>query len=312
MRWAVRLRVWARSIFRRQRVEHELDRELRFHLDELTREHLAQGMSAGDARASALRALGNVASLKEDCRASLGLRLLDDLTQDLRYSARTLRKNAGLTIAAVLTLGLGIGASTGMFTLLDAVIFKPLPVPRAGELLTFYENGPEGKADTAGGSGRFLRFSYPRLKRLEAALGSRGKMAAVPRGSTFTVRLPGSSDSHFVLAQLVSGRYFDTLEIAAARGRVLGESDLQPDQGSLVAVVSDGLWKRMFGGTDAVIGQALAVTGVTVMIVGVAPPGFVGLWTDAEAELWLPLTLQKTLQYANNSSSYAVIDPNRP
>jgi predicted permease len=80
----------------------------------------------------------------------------------------------------------------------------------------------------------------------------------------------------------------------------------------MVAVVSDGLWKRMFGGTDAVIGQAIAVNGVTVTIVGVTPPGFVGLWTDAEAEVWLPLTLQQTLKYANNSSSYARIDPNRP
>jgi predicted permease len=312
MRWAHRLRVWARSLFRRGRVEHELDAELRFHLDQLTLEQMAHGKSADEARAAALRALGNVAYLKEDCRASLGLRLLDDLTQDLRHTARTLRKNAGFTLAAVLSLALGIGANTGMFTLLDAVIFKPLPVPAANELVTFYENGPEGKADTTGGTGRFLRFSYPRFKRLEEALASRGSMAAVTRGSRFTIRLPGSTASHFVLAQLVSGQYFATLNISAARGRLLTEADLRPDQSSLAAVVSDGLWKRMLGGSDAVVGQTIAVNGVTVTIVGVAPPGFFGMWTDAEAELWLPLTLQQALKYANNSSSYARIDESRP
>jgi len=311
-RWTRRLAVRLRAIVTRGRVERDLDAELQFHLDQQIAENIARGMSAADARAAAMRAFGSVAYLKEECRASLGLRLLDELQQDVRYAARGLAKAPAFTAIVVLTLALGIGANTTIFTLLDAVVLKPLPLPAAGELLTFYENGPEGAADLAGGTGRYLRFSYPRFKRLEEALGSSGSLAAVTRGSRFVVRLPGSTQPEFLTAQLVSDRYFSTLGVAAARGRALSGDDARPGADALVAVVSDGLATRLLGGADAAVGRSVAINGVTVTVVGVAPPGFVGLWTDAEAEVWLPLALQQQLHYDNNSSGYAKIDPDRP
>jgi predicted permease len=311
MRWGDRLGAASRSLFRRGRLERQLDAELQFHLEQQVTENIAAGMSAADARAVALRSLGSITYLKEECRNSLGLRLLDETAEDLRHAGRTLIKNPAFTLIAVCTLALGIGANTTIFTLLDAVLLKPLPVPAANELVTFYENGPEGTADAAGGTGRYLRFSYPRFERLEQALGSHGSLAAVTRSSRFAVRLPGATDTQYLQAQLVSARYFATLGVSAARGRVLTADDLRLDQVSPVAVVSDGLWKRMLGGGDAAIGQTLIVNGVTVTVVGVAPSRFFGMWTDSEADLWLPLTLQPALHYQNNTSSYGTIDNDR-
>jgi predicted permease len=308
MRWTHCLVVRWRSLFRRRRLERQLDAELQFHLEQQAAENMAAGMSAADARAAALRSLGSVAYLKEECRYSVGLRLLDETVEDLRYAGRALVKNPGFTLIAVITLALGIGANTAIFTLLDAVLLKPLPVPNADELVTFYENGPEGIADAAGGTGRFLRFSYPRFERLERALGRDGSLAAVTRGSRFVVRLPGAREPQYLRAQLVSARYFATLGVPAARGRVLTPDDVRPDQISPVAVVSDGFWKRFLGGSDLAIGQTIVVNGVSVTVVGVAPPWFFGLWTDSEADVWLPLTLQRALHYQNNSSSYGRVD----
>jgi len=310
MRWTTRLAVRLRSVFRRHRVESEIDAELQFHLEQEIGEHLAAGMSVDEARTAALRSFGSVAYIKDECRSSLGLRLLDETVQDLRYATRALLGKPAFTLVAVATLALGIGATTTIFTLLDAVVLKPLPVPAAGELLTFYENGPDGSADIAGGSGRFLRFSYPRFKRLEAALGDSGSLAAVIRSSRFTARLPGATESTFITGQLVSDRYFATLGVTAARGRVLTADDARDD--APVAVVSDGFWRNWLGGSDAVLGQQIVVNGVSATIVGVTPPGFVGLWTDRDADFWMPATLQPRLRYSNNSSSYGTFDFGKP
>ena len=306
MRWASRILVRLRSIVRRRQVERELDAELQFHLEQDVADRIAAGMRAEDARAEALRSFGSVAHVKDEVRSSLGLRLLDETAQDLRYAFRTLLGKPSFTIVAVATLALGIGATTAIFTLLDAVVLKPLPVPASGELFTFYENGPEGAADITGGSGRFLRFSYPRFKRLDAALGGSGSMAAVIRSSRFTARLPGAAERTFITAQLASARYFATLGVTAARGRVLTADDERRDEA--VAVVSDGFWKQSLGGTDAVLGQQIVVNGVSATIVGITPPGFAGMWTDRDADLWLPVTLQPRLRYANNSSTYGTFD----
>jgi len=312
MRWTHRLAAVLRSLFLRRRVERELDAELRFHLDQQVAENIAAGMSPASARDAALRAFGGVAYTKEECRASLGLRLLDELQQDARHTARALAKAPAFTAIAVLTLALGIGANTTIFTLLDAVVLKPLPVPAADDLLAFHETGPEGTPDVTGGSGRYLRFSVPRFTRLEAALGSAGSLAAVTRSSRFIAQLPGSAQPQFVQAQLVSGRFFSTLRVGAARGRTLTPDDARSDRDSQVAVVSGGLAARLLDGADAAIGRSIAVNGTPLTVVGVMPPEFVGLWTDSEADVWLPLTLQRQLRYDNNSSSYARIDPDRP
>ncbi|HEY2906255.1 MAG TPA: ABC transporter permease [Vicinamibacterales bacterium] len=290
--------------FRPGRAEDELARETAAHLALLEDDFRRRGLSPDDARLAARRTFGGVEQTKDRHRDARSFVWLDDARRDVLYAARTLRKTPGFTAAAVLTLALGIGANVTIFTLLDAVVFKPLPVPAAGELVTLYENGPEGIPDSSGGSGRFLHFSYPRFERLEQALGPLGSMAAVTRSSLFIVRLPGAAAAQFHYVQLASGRYFQTLGVSAARGRLWTADDVRPDRVSPVAVISDGFWKRMMGGSDAAIGQTLIVNGVNVTVVGITPPGFSGMWTDRDADLWLPIALQPALHYQNNSSSY--------
>jgi putative ABC transport system permease protein len=301
-----------RNLVHRDRIERDLDEEVRSLLSLLVDEKIQAGMRPEAARRAAMLELGRVESVKSQVRDARAGASLDIFLQDVRYGVRSLKRTPGFTLAAIITLALGIGANTTIFTLLDAVIFKPLPVPAAHELVTLYENAPQGVPDAAGGTGRYLRFSYPRFQRLEQAIGTHGSLAAVTRRARFISRLPGSNQPVPVEGELVSGRYFDTLGIPAARGRLLVADDVRVDQIEPVAVVSDAFWKRALGATDAAIGQTIVVNGVSVTVVGVTPPRFVGMWTDTEPDLWLPLTLQPALQYQNNSSSYSNADRNQP
>jgi predicted permease len=236
--------------------------------------------------------------------------MIDTLRQDLRYAARSLRRTPGFAVAAIVTLALGIGANAAIFTLLDAAMFKPLNVPAPGDLVTLYERPREGNPDAAGGTGRYLRFSYPRFAQLRAAVGTHGSLAAMTRTSTFVVRFPEHTQAESVRTQLVSDEYFSTLGVRVARGRAIDARDVTAG-GAPVAVIGDRLWKERLGGAD-VVGQTLTVGGILATIVGIAPPGFIGAWSDARADMWLPLTMQQALDYRTNVSTYGEVDVMRP
>jgi len=237
--------------------------------------------------------------------------VIDTLIQDLKYAVRSLRRTPGFAVAAIVTLALGIGANAAIFTLLDAVMFKPLNVRAPQELVALYEQPREGNPDATGGTGRYTRFSYPRFERLQAALGTRGSLAAMTRTTSLVVRFPGEIQSEAIRAQLVSGDYFATLDVSLAHGRPLGAGDVRSTGAAPVAVIGERLWQGRLGGGN-VLGQTLLVSGIPVTIVGIAPPGFIGAWTDARADLWLPLTMQQELQYRNNSSSYGNVTLDQP
>ena len=229
----------------------------------------------------------------------------DAIWRDMRYGWRSLRRTPGFTAAATLSLALGIGANVAIFSLLDAVVFKPLPVPDAEELVAFYETAPKGTADIAGGTGQQLVFSYPRFARLQAALGQHGTLAAMTRSTRFIVRAPEKEHVDVARAQLVSGGYFTTLGTPIVMGRPLTDEDARADRPSPVAVVSDGFAARILGGAERAVGQTLTVNDLPVTVVGVAASWFAGAWTDTAADIWLPLTLQRDLRYQANVSSYA-------
>jgi predicted permease len=296
---------------RARRSDRDLDDEIAGHLAEAVDEYVARGLSAVDARAAAMRDFGGVTQTKDVHRDMRAFTWPENVRQDLRYTGRRLRRDPAFALIAVATLALGIGANTTIFALLDAVVFKPLPVPAPRELVTFHEQGPEGPADATGGTGRFMRFSYPRFERLQEALGADGSIAAVTRSSTFVVRLLNAAQPQFLEGQLVSGGFFATLGVPAARGRALSADDARLDRESAVAVVSDRCWKNLLGATDAAIGRTINVNGVTATVVGVMPPGFFGIWSDAEPDIWLPISLQLALRYRNNTSSYGRIDNDR-
>ena len=217
----------------------------------------------------------------------------------MKFAARSLRRTPGFTAAAVVTLALGIGANATIFTLLDAVLFKPLPVSRPNELVALYENAPDAAPDalpdSAGGTGRYLRFSYPRFLRLQEALGDEGQLAGTTLSTRFVGRLQGSPQASPILTQLVTGLYFSTLGVEMQRGRPITDSDMQRDERAHVAVISDGYWKRALGGTEQALGQTILIRGVALTIVGIARADFVGVRTDGVADLWVPLTLQELI-----------------
>jgi len=236
--------------------------------------------------------------------------------QDVTYAVRSLRRTPGFTAAAIVTLALGMGANATIFTLLDAVLFKPLPVSRPDELFALYENAPDAEPDAlpdaAGGTGRYLRFSYPRFLRLQEALGNDGQLAGTTLSTRFVGRLQGSPQASPMLTQLVTGLYFATLGAEMQRGRPITDSDMQRDERAHVAVISDGYWKRALGGTEQALGQTILIRGVALTVVGIARADFVGVRTDSVADLWVPITLQDSLQYSTNRSDYGSTDPSTP
>jgi predicted permease len=242
--------------------------------------------------------------------------MMDRVIQDVKYAARSLRRTPGFTAAAIVTLALGIGANATIFTLLDAVLFKPLPVSRPNELFALYEHAPDAPADalpdTNGGTGRYLRFSYPRFLRLQEALGNDGQLAGSTLSIRFVGRRQGSPQLVPILTQLVSGGYFSTLGVQMQRGRSITESDMQRDERANVAVISDRYWRRAVGGTEQALGQTIVIKGVALTIVGIAPAEFVGVRTDGVADVWVPLTLQDSLEYNTNRSDYGIVDPRTP
>jgi macrolide transport system ATP-binding/permease protein len=278
MRFWQELSFIVRRLIHRRHAEREMDEEIRAHLEMEVEQNIADGMSPEDARSAARRSFGSVALSKEDSRAMWGLRSLEILSQDLRYGLRMLVKNPGFTLIAVLTLALGIGANTAIFTLLDKVLIRPLPVEQPHQLVTFVED--------AGGSPGI--FSYP----LYAELRDRTDvMSGVAAFEQRTFSLSDGNATERVVGQIVSGNYFATLGVRPALGRFfLPEEDLTPNTHPVI-VISHGLWRRRFGADPAVIGRKLSLNAYRYTVVGVAPSEFTGTTRGTVNDIYAPIMM---------------------
>jgi len=224
------------------------------------------------------------------------------LLQDLRYALRQLRKSPGFAVVAVLTLALGIGANTGIFTLVNAVLLKSLPVPDPEQLFLVRQ------------SGRFAentRFSYPVFQNMRSAMPESASLAAMTWPADFYSSL-GNGQPEMVQGQLVSGNYFQTLETYAALGRLLTPNDDRVVGGSPVAVISYGCWERRFGRDEGVVGRKIVVNGMPFEVVGVAAPGFFGARAGTAPDFWLPLTMQSAVHYAQHYSNREAAELDKP
>ncbi|HVW06853.1 MAG TPA: ABC transporter permease [Vicinamibacterales bacterium] len=296
----------------RRRDDAELSDELRAYLDAAIAAKIAAGMTRADAERAARVELGSAAAIRDRVSDVEWRTRVENVWADVRYAARGLRLSPGFTAAVVLTLALGIGANVGMFTLLDVVLLRPLSLPNVDELVVLYEHGPDGEPDAVGGTGRYLRFSYPRYQRLQHALGTLGSLAAMSATFDASGRFEGTTDDRDVSAQLVSGNYFATLGALPLRGRLLTPQDDRPDVAPAV-VISASLWRRALGAKETVLGQPFVVNGhVTATIVGITPEGFTGGWADQRPEVWLPARLQSDVGFRNESSSYTKVDTAEP
>ena len=223
------------------------------------------------------------------------------LIQDLRYALRQLRKSPGFTFIALATLALGIGANTGIFTLVNAVMLKALPVPNPEQLFLVIENDFEPQN---------TRFSYPFFQQARAVVSQGSQLAAASWPGGFYASFGGQPE--MVTGQLVTGNYFQTLETYAELGRLINDSDDRAAGASPVAVISYGCWERRFGRDPNVIGRKLVVNGMPIQIVGVAAQRFFGTRVGAAPEFWLPTSMQSAVRYQQHYSKNTSDDSEMP
>jgi predicted permease len=266
------------NVFRVGRVDTDLDEEQRFHVESRIDDLVARGMSREAAESLARRRFGSALRAREASRDIKLLPWLDSVLTDVRLGLRMLRKDAVVTSAAALSLALAMGACTAAFTLIEALILRPLPV-REPESLVFLARGHE--FDTAG-------FSYPALERLRAAP-ARLEVFSLSRQSLRQAVLPDAGGEEEKLrTQFVSGNAFAALGVRPAVGRLIETTDdLRPGDHP-VAVISHAFWQRRFGGDPGIIGRAIRVERQSFEVVGVAPAGFTGVEPGMLTDIWVP------------------------
>jgi predicted permease len=253
-----------RALFRRNSIEAELDAELRAHIELQAEKYVQAGMSPEEAARRARLEFGGVEQIKEDVRDSWGVRVINELAQDVRYGLRQLRRNPGFTVVAALTLALGVGVNSGIFTVLNAWLFRPLPV-RAPEQLVVLAFRPKGASRSG--------FSYSDFLDFQKQAGAFSDVLAYGTGAAGLTA--GGEVSEFAYSA-VSGNYFKALGLKPLLGRLLlpGEGD-RPGEGLLV-VLGYSFWQRRLGGDASIVGKQVLVDGKPATVVGVTPKGFQG------------------------------------
>ncbi len=275
--------VWRRmiSLLRSGRLDRDMDDELRFHLERHIEDNIKKGMAAQEARLAALRAFGGVEQVKEQCRDARGIRFVEDLWQDLRYGLRMLRKSPGFTTAAVLSVALGIGANTAIFSVTDALMLRMLPVEKPEELLVLKKVSP------GGGDDPFSYLAFTQFR--DTASAFKGMLAAT---TTQRVQIALGGENETVYRKSVSGNYFALLGVPAAAGRTFGPDEDRLPAGQPVAIISHGYWQRRFGRDPGVIGRTFTFKGTVFTIVGVAAAEFFGETVGEAPDVWTPVTVQ--------------------
>jgi predicted permease len=268
-----------RSLFRRREVEQELDEELRNHLERKTEEYIAKGLSPEEARYAALRAMEGLEQRKEECRDARRVSTIENLFRDLRYGLRMLAKTPSFTAVAILTLALGIGANTAIFTVVNTVLLHPLPYPesdRIVQVMLFSPGWAAGKTANTASVPEFVVWQEQKQVFQEIAAYTYPASA---------VNLTGGDSPEQVKALRVSAGYFQLFGAPIKIGRTFSAQEDQPG-GPRLVVIGNGLWHRRFGGDREIVGKAVLLAGEPHIIIGILGPGFA---SDPSAEIWLPL-----------------------
>ncbi len=278
-----------RAFLRKSTLDGEMSDEMQAHIDLQTEQNIAAGMPPKEALYAAQREFGGIAQMQERCRDERlrGLILLDQFVQDLRYAARSLRRSPGFTTVVVLTLALGIGANTTIFSVVHAVLLQPLPFAAPDELVSVRETRPE-----AGSTGRRVDvpvspatfFDYRR------GISSFAQIAALS-GNDFI--LTGAGEPEQLVGARVTANFFSSLGVVPQLGRDFRPEEEQPGAESVV-LLTDAMWRGRFGGDDSVIGRAITLDGRPYTIIGVLPPSLESTalgFAQVPPQIWVPLML---------------------
>jgi predicted permease len=255
---------WWRRIWHKASLDEQLAKELRFHIEEHTADLIRAGHDPEQARRLARLELGGNEQIKEAVHDTRGTRWLEDLYRDARYALRALRQEPGFAAAALLTLAVGIGGTTLMFTVVNGVLLTPLPYPEPEKLLTLQE-----QTEQASPYGNLWAFAYPNF--LDVQRESRTLATAAWRVRFGTVSGPGAAE--YAQGREVSSSFFSVLGVTAHSGRVFLDDEDRAGA-SPVAVIGYGLWQRQFGGDPSALGQPIVFDGRSYTVVGITPPDF--------------------------------------
>lgn len=304
------LRFRLRSLFRRRAVEAELDQELHFHFENQVEKYKRAGATEEEATRQARLAFGGHDQIKEDCREARGTTLLESFLQDVRYSLRVLARNPGFSIVAALTLALGIGATTAIFSLVDTILLKPLPYPNAGRVAMLWRSNP---LPSISGTGDLPWESQD--ARLLIQKSTVFQNLGAFRKDSFS--LTGLTDPELLEGARVSAGFFPALGVSPLLGRTFTAQDDQPGHDH-VAILGYGLWKSRFAGRPEVVDSKITLNGYPYTVVGIMPASFMfpraeGMPTildlPQETQLWVPLALAPG---PRGSAELAVIAELRP
>lgn len=286
------MKLWAKTkaLFKRKQLDRDLEDELDFHLAMREERNRERGVEGEDARYAARRQFGNVMRIKEACREAWSFVSVETTWRDLRYGARALAKNPGFTAVAVLATALGIGVNTGIFSVLNGVALKLLPVPR-GEQIVSVDQLFHGKftRNLHGESGLSSYSEYKNYRANNHVFS--GLLAYAP----FLEATLGGENPTGLMGAETSCNFFDVLGERPALGRAFVEEDCRAPGARAVVVLSDNLWRTRFGADRQIVGKSILLNRSKFAVIGIAAPGFRGLdpWPSS---FWAPVTMQKALE----------------
>ncbi|MEA2206596.1 MAG: hypothetical protein QOE77_3372 [Blastocatellia bacterium] len=286
-----------RALFHRDEMEHELDAELRFHLERDVEENLQSGMDPEEARYAALRAFGGMEQSREECRDARGVSILEELLQDLRYSARVLLKHRGFTAIAVITLALGIGANTAIFSVMNATLLRPLPYHNPDQIVMVWGTNPAG----FGWRGK-TGFSAPSFLDYQQQNQVFARMATF-NGVDFN--LAGADNPERIRSGMVTSAFFDLLAVPPVLGRTFLAEEFQAGRNH-VTVLSYGLWQRRYGSDRNIVGQNIYLDATPYTVIGVLPEDFdftIPGYFESRG-LWVPTVLPQDNSNSERGHKY--------
>src|ERR1041384_1229861 len=280
---------WWRRLLHGRKYEAELEKELRFHLDEHTSDLIAQGHSPEEARRQARLALGGPEQVKERCRDARGTRWLGDLLQDLRYGVRILAKQPGFTAVAVLALGLGIGVNTAILSAVNGFVLRPLSVEKPRELVAPYW----GRKTDRQVWGDFSYPNYVDLRERNNSLAALCAWRETSAGISSSEGRKGGEDdrAEVVWGELVSDNYFAVMGVKPMLGRDFLPEEVRTPNTHPVAVISYQLWQRRFNRDAGIVGQTIYLNGQQFTVIGVMPESFLGSTYFLYHSFWVPVMM---------------------
>jgi macrolide transport system ATP-binding/permease protein len=280
--WWFTARLRLRSILRRSRVEQELNEELQFHLEQKIQEGIANGLPPKEARYAAMRAMDGLEQRKEEMRDMRHIHWLTDFLDDAHYAIRSLRRTPGLTAFVVITLALGIGMTSGTFSMVDALIFRPYPVPHPSGVVTL--------VSTTHDSG-FDNFSYREYLDIRDKTTSYDGVVAYTDMEAVGFSAEPGATPRVKGGMMVSGNYFRVLGVEPRLGRGFREDEDQAPGRNAVVVLGPDFWKHEFDGDPGVLGRTIRLNGAAFTVIGVAPETFPGMLIFAHPDFYMPLAM---------------------